>query len=293
MLRTPLSSRNTGYVFAFISAALFGSISTLAKPSVESTDPLLLAAIVSAIASIVFTPLTIRRKSPISKIDMKLIIPITVLGAIIAPSLYFVGLKTAAASDAAILSNSEIVFTVLIAIIAFKERLRPLGYASMAIVMIGVVLITTKFDITNLAIDATNPGTILIVLTMLCWAVDNNLSRIATRTVDVSRLVHLKSVIGAAAITGIVLALGIPLEVPQERLFHIILLGVVGFAAPMLLFYLALKSIGTVRTILVFSTSSIFGVIYAAAFLGEHLGTHQIMALCLMLAGLFLLKRSD
>lgn len=293
MQNAQLRHMNRGYLFAFISAALFGSISTLAKPSVESTDPLLLAAIVSSIATISLTPLTIGQKAKTRRKDLRLIIPISILGAVIAPSMYFVGLRTAAASDAAILSNSEILFTVVIAIIAFKERLRPLGYASMAIVIAGVVLVTTQFDITHLAVDLKNPGSLLIVATMLCWAIDNNLSRIATKTVDVKRLVQLKSAIGAAIIVVIVLALGIPLDVPAERIPHIVLLGVAGFAVPMLLFYLALKNIGTVRTILVFSTSSVFGVFYAMVFLGEHLGTHQILALGLMLAGLFLLKRSD
>ncbi|GFN39629.1 MAG: hypothetical protein YK1309IOTA_630001, partial [Marine Group I thaumarchaeote] len=40
-------STKIGYACAFLSAILFGSISTLAKPTVETISPLLLAALVS------------------------------------------------------------------------------------------------------------------------------------------------------------------------------------------------------------------------------------------------------
>lgn len=292
MIKERMGGQNAGYVFAIGSAALFGSISTLAKPAVDSVNPILLAAMASFVAAIFFTPFTIRKKIRFSKKEIVLMLALAVLGAALAPSLYFVGLKTTTASDATILANSEIMFTVLIAILIFKERLNRIGYISAALVMAGVVLITTQFDPTRLAVDVRNFGNILVILTMLCWALDNNLSKIATATIDLWRLVQIKSAIGAALLAAVIAVIGIPVQMESSVVPNVVLLGIVGLAVPLLLFYMALKKIGTVRTILIFSTSSIFGVIYATVFLGEQIRYEQILALGIMIFGLLLLRKT-
>lgn len=281
-----------GYVFAFASAALFGSIPALAKPAASSVNPLVLAAAVSITAAIFFTPLAARQKIRLTRKGLGLVIAISALGAVAAPSLYFIGLQTTTASDATVLSNSEIMFTVLIAVLVFKERLDKSGYAAVGFVIAGILLITTRFDPAFMALDLQDQGNMLVIATMLCWAADNNLSKIATRIIDVRRLVQLKTAIGGAALVCIAVALGVPIFIPQESLLSTVTLGLVGFAAPMILFYLALKRIGTVRTILVFSTSSVFGIAYAAVFLGESIMPHQVLALGIMVAGLLLLRGS-
>ena len=85
----------------------------------------------------------------------------------------------------------------------------------------------------------------------------------------------------------------IPLVFDASKIFNVIFLGLIGFAVPMLLFYFALKKIGTVKTILIFSTSSIFGVIFAMVFLNEQIQEYQILAMGIMVIGIVLLKKSD
>ena len=53
-----------GYLFAIISAALFGSISTVAKPALSATiHPLLLSSIVYLVAAMVMTPIAYKSSS--------------------------------------------------------------------------------------------------------------------------------------------------------------------------------------------------------------------------------------
>ena len=53
-----------GYLFAFISAALFGSISTVAKPALSGTlHPLLLSSMVYLVAALVMTPIAYKKSS--------------------------------------------------------------------------------------------------------------------------------------------------------------------------------------------------------------------------------------
>ncbi|KAF6242992.1 EamA/RhaT family transporter [Nitrosopumilus sp. b1] len=294
--RDLLSGKNTnnlGYISAFFSAALFGSISTLAKPTVSNVEPLLLAGIVSLVAAAAFTPIAGRKRIKLDRREFGILGLVALLGAVLAPSFYFFGLQSTSASDATILSNSEIVFTVILAILFFKEKIRRTGYFSIGLVFTGVVLVTINTDFSSNVLDFANVGNLFIILTMFCWALDNNLSKILTKTIDVSRIVHLKSLLGGVVLVGIVLLLGIPISVSEESWINIILLGIIGIAAPMFLFYYAIKNIGAVKTILIFSTSSIFGVVYAFIFLQEQIQYHQIIAMGIMVFGIMLLRKEN
>lgn len=287
-----ISEKNTnfGYLLAFVSSALFGSISTLAKPAVETVNPLLLAAFVSIIAAIVFTSSALRSKTSLTKKNLSLITIIAMLGTVFAPTLYFIGLKTTTASNATILSNSEIIFTVIIALLIFRERVGKRSFISVGLVFTGIFLIALNFKLESI-FDFQNVGNWLIVATMLCWAFDNNISKFITKSVDVSRIIQLKSLIGGVILFSLVYAFQLPITIEISNLTNVIFLGVFGLALPLFLFYHALKRIGTIKTILIFSTSPIFGVIYASIFLNEVLMTYQIVAMFLMIGGIFLLGK--
>lgn len=113
-----------GYVFAVLAAVMFGSVSVLAKPIISSVDPILLASLVYIISAITLSPFAQKKKKNLTRRDLLLILSIAVCGAVIAPSLYFVGLTHASASDAALIANGEVFFSVLLAVLFFRERLR-------------------------------------------------------------------------------------------------------------------------------------------------------------------------
>ena len=284
-------SKNLGYILAFISSALYGSISTLAKPLVVDINPLLLAAVITLIAGAIFTPISGKASFRLGKRNYGMIIIVAILGSVLAPSFYFFGLQETTASDATILSNSEIVFSVILAIVFFRERLGKIGIGAVLIVFFGIFLVTTNFEFSNLILNYTSFGNILIIATMICWAFDDNFSKILTRTVNISRIIQLRSIIGGLILLAIVLILGIPLDLKYESIPSILILGIISMVIPLFFFYHALLRIGVVRTIMIFSTSSIFGVIYAAIFLGEQIHEYQIIALSIMIFGILLLQR--
>ena len=125
-----------GYTAAFLSALLVGSISTVSKPVLSNVNPFLYASVVYLLAAAVSTPLAHKTSIfSIRKKDWLLILAISSLGAILAPVLFFLGLQQTSASDTAILSNGETIFTVLFALALFKERLRPSAYVAVALVL--------------------------------------------------------------------------------------------------------------------------------------------------------------
>jgi drug/metabolite transporter (DMT)-like permease len=289
-----------GYLFAIMAAALFGSISTVAKPALSSVNPLLLSALVYLLASLLLTPVAHLNRnshdtksiSSLKKKDWLLILGIALSGAIVAPSLYFVGLVSAKASDTSVLSNAEVVFTVLLAVVFFRERFKPVGYFAIALVIAGAAIVTTNLDFSSLSASKFwDSGTLLILAATAFWAIDNNLSKLASREIEIARLVQLKSAIGGFVLMGFVFLSAIPLStVNFTNLPNILLLGMGGIGASLFFFLHALKRIGTVKTMLIFSTSSVFGLFLAATFLQEAIGAYQIVAAGIMLLGIYLIE---
>lgn len=131
----------------------------------------------------------------------------------------------------------------------------------------------------------------MIVGAAIFWALDNNLSTIISSKLSASRLVQLKSIIGGSVLLGVILALQISFQMTLYQLLNIILLGSLGFGASLFFFINALRNIGTVKTVLVFSLSSVFGLLFAFIFLGENITIVQIGVVPLLFAGIYILEK--
>jgi drug/metabolite transporter (DMT)-like permease len=294
-----------GYLFAFISAALFGSISTVAKPALSTIHPLLLSSMVYLVAALAMTPMAHKRSNDNSGSDgntalflkrknYSYIFVIAISGAVIAPTLYFIGLERTMASHAAILSTAEIVFTVVIAVLFFEEQIKLSGYIGVILVLFAVIIITTVQNLQALgSITKINYGDLLVVASTLFWGIDNNISKIISHRINAAKIVQLKSLIGGLLLMAIVIILGIKININLAQIPSIILLGAGGFAISIFLFLHSLRRIGTVRTIVIFSTSSIFGVIFSIVFLHEQLQILQITAVPIMIFGIYLVNRKN
>lgn len=281
-----LTKRESGYVFAIISSAMYGSIAPISKPIIQDVEPIMIASLVGLISAGVFALPAIKVKDTITKSSWALIGLVSVLGAILAPVFYFYGLKTTSATNGTILSNAEIIFTVILALFIFKEKIGRYGILSIALVLSGVYLVTSNFS-NPLEFDLSKIGDVLILCTMFFWALDNNISKIVLKRVSTRSLVFLRSLIGGLILIPI--AFLIESKVPLESLQNIILLSLVGFTIPTFMFYIAIKKIGTVKTILIFSSSPIFGIIFANLFLGEQIDPLRLLAVPIMLLGMILL----
>lgn len=283
-----------GYVFAILSAIMFGSVSVLAKPLVSSVDPILLASLVYIISAITLSPFAQKKKQKLTRKDILLILSIAICGAVIAPSLYFVGLTHASASDAALIANGEVFFSVLLAVIFFRERLRFVGWIAIFLVLIGMIIVTTDLDFADFTLQQIHYKDMLLILSMLFWAFDNNLSRYLSQKLDVAKIVQIKSAVGGVLLFIIaVLVFDVKISIDTSQIIPILVLGIIGFAASLYFFLQSLKRINTVRTISIFSMSSVFGLVAASVFLGEQISIYQIIAAGMMIFGIYLVNRKE
>ncbi len=279
-----------GYFSAILSAIFFGSMSVIAKP-ISIENPLLLAATISLITAAIITPLKKNINLKLTKKNFVLILIIACLGTILAPIIYFLGLRYSTASDTVILTNSEVIFTILLAIIFFKERLKLIDFTSLILITIGIVIITTNFNIFNMFIDIKNTGNLLIIISMLLWSLDSNISKYLTKYVDIISIVQLKATIGCVIIFIIILATNTTLKFNIINTPNLIILSIISFSLPILFFYSAIKNIGIIKTTLILSTTPIFGLLYSTIFLKEKIQDYQLIAVCIMLIGIFILNK--
>jgi drug/metabolite transporter (DMT)-like permease len=293
-----------GYLAAFISAALVGSIFPIAKPILASQiQPLTLSSMTYLIAGFFMLPITLigkrnkKEKESLKKDDYAILLIIGLLGGGIAPYLFFEGLKRTTASDASVLEGGELLFTVIIALLFFKEKLTKIGYLGMTITIIGITLISLSSDINspnNWYNFNFNFGNILIIFSTLCWGLDNNISKIISKRItNTAKIVLVKSLIGGTLLLIISFYLGYKLNIEINQIPYLLILGIGGFGLSLFFFIESLRIIGTLKTIVIFSSSAIFGLILSFFILNEKIGIMQLVATTLVILGLYYVNKDE
>jgi drug/metabolite transporter (DMT)-like permease len=293
-----------GYLAAFISAALVGSIFPIAKPILASQiQPLTLSSMTYLIAGFFMLPITLigkrnkKEKESLKKDDYAILLIIGLLGGGIAPFLFFEGLKRTTASDASVLEGGELLFTVIIALLFFKEKLTKIGYLGMTITIIGITLISLSSNINspnNWYNFNFNFGNILIIFSTLCWGLDNNISKIISKRItNTAKIVLVKSLIGGTLLLIISFYLGYKLNIEINQIPYLLILGIGGFGLSLFFFIESLRIIGTLKTIVIFSSSAIFGLILSFFILNEKIGIMQLVATTLVILGLYYVNKDE
>ena len=288
---------------------LFGFTFSMAKQPLENVDPIVLSAIVYPISFAALIPITKSSFKIENKEDFLDILVISILGGVLAPILLFYGLERINASEAVILTNAQIIFTVLLSSLFFGEKPNGIiGYSGIIIVFVGLFVATTELE-TSGSLFKYEPGKIMIVGAMLVWAIDNNISRRLTKrsTIWPAKIAMLKFLIGGIILFGIATIAveessssfrsrlqiidSLLLIKPSEWLI-IIAVSLFGFAGALSLLLESLKRIGTIRTMMIFSLTPIFGIVAANIVHAESISILEAIATGIIIIGIFMVSKS-
>ncbi len=288
-----------GYYFIIIAAALAALVHVLSKPMVEAgtsqveINPIVMAFLVYFICGIFFTPLV--KKSPeISKIGKRDIMFMVMIGIAECAALvtYFYGISTSTAVNASIFSNSEIIFALVIAMLVFKERLHIKECIPFSMIIIGMMIIPLGNDLyqNNFNLGSMVTGDLLIIFSGLLYAIDITLCKYLSDRFDVKKTVQIVSFICAAITISIIILFQIPIDIELAQVPNILIMSIAGTGMSTLFFLMGLKLIGAVRTVLLYSTTSIFGIIFSGIILSEIITYTDVISVVLVLSGIFLLR---
>lgn len=275
-----MDSRAKGYAAILTAAFLLGMWATVGKIVVLSIPPLTAALFVQAIGMVVFLPWI--RRSRLRGRDLGLTALAAFCGAFAAPIAYFVGLALSTPVNAALLSNSEAMFTMFLAFLVLRERLPRWGYVAAVVILVGATLVVLDLEAGEGPAGDVLLGNGLLVLAALLWAADNNIAKVLTARHEIRAYIPVKLLLGTAMLAPVVALAGRPLTFDVSLLPIVLFLALTGTALFMFLFYYSLQAIGTMRTGALLSTSAGFGVVIAVLVLATPVTPIQLLGGALM-----------
>jgi len=290
-------------VSAVASALLFGTSATLNKIALENVHPTVVAGMIYFVGGVFlfgihFSPLSKKIlalfespeiESKITAKDFRTLAFVILCGSVVAPLLLLNGLNQTTAINTSLLLNAESLFTALIAFVFLSERGAKKEYLGITLLLVGVVFVTTNGELQKLTLTENIAGNLLIVGGCLFWGIDNNLSRFLSKKRDIILITGLKCFIGGLALLAIAFVIGVPFSVPLISIPYLLSVGAFSIAFSILLFLFALRKIGSMRTGVIYSMSSLFGAVLAFLILREPFSLIQLMAGAIMLLGVYVL----
>ena len=298
-------SHHWGYVAVVVSAILFGVSSTLNKIALENVNPTVIAGMIYFVAGVflfaihlsplckkILTKLDSAETEPkITNKDYKTLAFVIICGSIIAPLLLLNGLNQTTAINSSLLLNAESLFTVAIAFIFLNERCAKKEYIGIVMLLVGVIFVTTNGAFQSLTLTQNLIGNLLIIGACFFWGIDNNLSKFLSRKRDIILVTALKCFIGGLALLSLSFLLGFSFSIPLISVPYILFVGAFSIAFSILFFLFALRKIGSMRTGVIFSLSSLFGAVLAVVVLRESFTIIQLIAGAVMILGIYVLYR--
>ncbi len=277
--------RTYGYVAIVLAAVLYGIWPSLSKLVLNEVHPLVIAFLIQLIPGIGLSPSL--RGVRIARSDWRLVLLASLVGAVAGPILYFYGLERTTAANSVLLSNSESLFTIMLAYAVLGERATRREYVALAGIAAGAFLVTTQLRFGDMRFLEFLIGNSMLVAAAACWGVSNTVSTILLRRIKIVPLLEIQLLIGAAVYAPIVLLAGAPLAVPLPVLPILVLLSLSAVGVFSILFFYAFRTIGAMRTGAVLPTSAMWGILLALyLFPNDTLGAVQVAGGALMILAL-------
>jgi len=273
-----------------VSAALFGVSTPLAKVLLENIDPIVLAGYLylgAFIGLAIFTALrhavqNETKATPLEKKDIPWLSGAILAGGVLGPISLMFGLRYVSGFATSLLLNLEGVATALIAFLIFKENAgKRVWIALLFMTIAGILLSYDPQESTFIII-----GPLLIVFAMICWGIDNNL----TRHISEKNPVHisaLKGIVAGSISISIAFFLGKNIILDLSALYALTV-GAFSYGISLVLFIKALKGLGSFRTGMFYSFGPFMGAILSLILLDEWIGWVMFPATILMVIGVYM-----
>jgi len=275
---------------------LFGISPPVAKLLVKNIPPVALAGFLYLGAFIGLSLYSIIRKivssDSVSGINLKRgdlawLFGAILSGGIAAPICLMFGLSQISGFTTSLLLNLEGIFTAIIAIIFFKESAgKRLWLALICMTAAGVFL---TWDSSQGKFNLLGPG--LVILSMICWGIDNNLTRnISTR--NPLQITRIKGFVSGLVSISLAYALGMDI-IWNATVVYALLLGSFSYGISLVFFIKALEGLGSFRTGMFFSLAPFIGAVTSLIVLQEWIGWVMFPAIMLTVGGVWLISTEE
>ncbi len=220
-----------------------------------------------------------------SRSDVKGILLTTIVGGVLSPVLYFLGIAEVRASEVALLIGLSPFFTVLFAVIFLRERFTLEMLIGGVFLFVGVVAQIWP-DLLHARVGT---GALLLFGASVTGALSTILHKKFVKNRHLDSVVFVRTALSLVLI-GAWLSYTEPASFqrffePQD-LWLVFGLPVIGVLLPFFLFFGALRKLTALEAGLISSVGPVSGILLAAAFLGEEIQPHQMLSLLLIIIGI-------
>jgi drug/metabolite transporter (DMT)-like permease len=285
------------YALALAAAAFFGASFPLSKLLLNDLGPVILAGLLYlssgvglGIVRVVLRSRSKTREAGLSKADLPWLVGVVLSGGVAGPILLFLGLSRTSAHVSALLANTEMLFTMALAVALFGDFLLRREMIGAAAILIGAT--TVAWTGARQAGADSWLGPLLLLGSGLAWGFDNNFSqRISAK--DPIQVASLKGMI--AGTVNLLLAAateGWPRLSPGLAA-STAAVGFFCYGLSIVFFMTALRDLGAARTSALFATAPAMAIGLSWALLREIPGPWTAAGALLMVPGAWLLIRSD
>lgn len=275
---------NIGVQAGIAAAILFGAGTPVAKLLLGSVSPWMLAGLLylgSGLGLGLYRLVTRAQRVRLARRELLPLAGAISFGGVAGPVLLMFGLSGMPATGASLLLNAEGVFTALLAWFVFKENVDRRIALGMAAIVAGAVVLSIP---TGAELGSLWPS-LAVLAACLCWAIDNNLTRMISLK-DVTWLAAVKG--GVAGPVNLTIAFLLGASLPAAwSLAAAGLLGFLAYGVSLALFILSMRHLGTARAGAYFSVAPFFGAVLAVI-LGAAVTVPLVIAALLMGVGVWL-----
>ncbi|NUN11795.1 DMT family transporter [Candidatus Micrarchaeota archaeon] len=281
-------SKKIWFLLGVIAAFLFGANAVVVRSlTLSGVDAFWISVIRLLVGAIVLGAiLFIKGNKKFLEFENKSLLFITGLSVAANFLLFHYGLEFTSASSAMVLEATSPIFALIILALVFGDKVKFKEVIAVVIAVAGIFLVVFSPD-SNLG-DGTLLGNGLEVGAAITWA----LFVVASKKLLEKQGV-LETLVQVFLIAGFMLLPTLFLSelISLDHLMVLVGLGIFTTALAYVFYYEALKHLGAITGILLFSLSLFFAISLSALFLGETLSALALFGVLLILGGIILSKR--
>jgi drug/metabolite transporter (DMT)-like permease len=209
---------------------------------------------------------------------------IAFVGGCAGPTLLMVGLQRVSGVMGALLLNLEAVFTMVIAVTWFRDRLAPSEWMGACLIVAGAAVVSYRPG----TITADWLGVVAVAGACLCCGLDNNLLQ-RVSSYDPVSIVQIKAL--SAGTFSVVVALTLGQQLTGGSVLPAALsLGFLCYGISIVFDVYALRYLGAAREAALFATAPFLGAVATVPVIGDHLTRTDAIGAGLMAVGVALFR---